>query len=88
MSLLWLLIWQVLNEKRQYKRCVCTDEIVQNKNNVGVGADKCDQNDKDNNDKTSNKETPDGLQEGADGWKFQLGCAIPSGMHSSPIGKD
>jgi len=77
-----------LNRKQQYKRGVCTDEIVQNKNNIGVGADKCDQSDKDNNDKTSNKEKPDGLQEGAGGQKFQLGCAIPLGMHSSPIVKD
>jgi len=29
-----------------------------------------------------------GLQKGADGQKFQLGCAIPTGMHSSPIDKD
>ena len=81
MSLLWLLIWQDFNQNdntnnesalTRWFKIITTAELERKTH---------DQHDNDDNDKASNNKASVGLQKGADGRKFQLGCAIPSGMH-------
>jgi len=62
--------------------------MTKNKTTVKLERKTLDQHDNDDNDEINDKRGQMGLQKGAGGWKFQLGCAIPSGMHSSPIGKN
>jgi len=47
-----------------------------------------DQHNNDGNNKINDKRCQMGHQKGAGRQKFQVGCAIPLGMHSSPIGNN